>query len=193
MLTKNLLSGTVRLFYGFTISSIIGFSLDLGTQVYSHAIGITKQDVILDTYCASPGIGGAWSTPFFIVICLSFMMLINGHYKQFIPMMSCASIAFISTYYLSEKLDIHSTYIVASFLSGCCANIYSKIFHSPSIVGVLMALLILVPGGLAVNGFSLFIEKNIDGGLLLSINVVSISISLSIGFFLSFMFVKPAH
>lgn len=61
LMTKNLISGTVHLFYGIIMSALIGFGLDLGTVVFGHSMGISKTVAMQATACTPDrGLAPGW-------------------------------------------------------------------------------------------------------------------------------------
>jgi len=191
LLTRNLMIGTVRLFYGVVMSALIGFGLDLGTVVFGQAVGKSKQEAMAETMCqAGRGITPHWYPLFFLITTLSFNMLLHSHFRQLVPMTITAAICYTCTYLLDPVLGTNPTSIIAAFTTGVCANLYSRYSGNPSILCVISGLILLVPGSVAVSGFFLFLQKDTSGGIGLAVSMLSVALSLAVGLFLSSLFVR---
>jgi uncharacterized membrane protein YjjB (DUF3815 family) len=173
LITRNLVSGTVRLFYGITISAIIGFGLDIGTTLYALAASTPKDQVIRDTACSPDrGIDPRWYPLFFLITSLSFNLLLNTHWRQLMPMTIIAALCYVTSYFTYPILDQNLSSIASAFVVGMCANLYAQWSTNPAILYVLSGLLMLVPGSMAVSGFFQFFQNDAASGVGLAITVL---------------------
>ena len=46
LMTRDLISGTTRLFYGLLVSAMIGFAMELSTSTYASIVGQSYDDIL---------------------------------------------------------------------------------------------------------------------------------------------------
>ena len=187
--TKNVNSGTPRLFYGITVSGFIGFGLNMGaslaeTVLVSH--GVTAN---MSLSCKSP-ISEWWNFVSVPATTLAFSFLLNAHYKQLPPMLAVAVIAFLTSYY-TATWGVAGSSVISAFLVGFSSNVYARWSGDPAIISALSGLLVLVPGSMAVRGFTAVLGSDVAGGLTVVMNVFVAALSLGIGLFLATLMLPP--
>jgi uncharacterized membrane protein YjjP (DUF1212 family) len=191
LMTQHIICGTVHLFYGILISALMGFGLDLGTAVFAHLIGISKEDAMNQTACSPErGIPSYFYPLFFLTCTLSFNLLMGAHYKQLLPMTVVATFCYVTSYFMGPVIGTNGTSILAAFVAGVSGNLYSRYSGNPATIYVMSGLLLLVPGSVAVTGFFMLLQKDASGGTSLAIGMLMISMALAIGIFLSSLFIK---
>jgi uncharacterized membrane protein YjjB (DUF3815 family) len=191
LLTKKTLLGTAFFFYGMIVSAFIGFGLDFGTTIFSSIAGISQQEALSTAPCIKENeIYPGWYPFLLIITSISFNMLINSHYKQLLPMTSVAILAFLTSYISSSFLGKNGTIVASSFVASSASHLISHFAGTPSIIYTIAGLFMLVPGSLAVNGFSKFLQEDRSGGMELAVDVVICTLALSVGIFFSSIIFK---
>ncbi|KAI3657128.1 hypothetical protein MP638_003951 [Amoeboaphelidium occidentale] len=193
LLTKNMISGTVKLFFASVISAIIGYAMDLGTSAFARVSGMTKKDLIDSAVCGDDrAVEPYWYPLFFIIATLSFDTLVNAHYLQLPAMVFVAACSYSTYFFSSMVINVQIALILGTFVGSSLSNIYSRYTGHPAVIYYLPSLYLLVPGSMAVNGFFSFFVSDPAGGLTLAMGVITSAISLAIGVFAaSSVFVLP--
>jgi uncharacterized membrane protein YjjP (DUF1212 family) len=184
LMTKDLISGTTRLFYGLLISAMIGFAMDISTSTYAALAGRTYESVLEDTDCSAGRlIDPNYYPPLFLVTTLAFNILIESHPSQLITMELICAATFVVYYYTSAEINSQLPVILASFTAGCLSNLYSRFTGHPAVVYVIPAIFLLVPGSVAASSFYNVLARNLQGGLSLAFSVITGALAIAIGLF----------
>ncbi|KAJ3414518.1 hypothetical protein HDV05_006520 [Chytridiales sp. JEL 0842] len=198
--TRNMVSGTSRLFYGLTITAILGFGLDLGQAIPSVILGISKYPPTLESGPGLKGelpitcqpIGESLKLVLFLPTTLAMNIGINAHWRQLPGMVATALLAFTVSKLSSVYLGPQLASACAAFCAGSFGNIYGKITRVPAIVPVLAAMLMLVPGAMAVRSITMMITSSqVTDGVGLVMNVFTVALSLGIGLFMAGLVFVP--
>ncbi|KAI3651489.1 hypothetical protein MP228_003661 [Amoeboaphelidium protococcarum] len=188
IITKNYVSGTVRLFYGIVISASIGFGLDVATKLFASIIGVTKLEAMQMSECsADRGVYKAFYPLLFVMAATSFSLSMNSHRTQLLPMVACSALGYI-TGFLSDsvlKLGMSFSSMSSAFVLAVMSNLYARYSATPPILYVLSGLVMLVPGSLAVTSFFTYFSQTDDtGGIQMSLTFIELALALSIGIFM---------
>ncbi|KAJ3333360.1 hypothetical protein HDU76_008985 [Blyttiomyces sp. JEL0837] len=207
--TRNMIVGTSRLFYSLTVTCLIGFGLDLGATVASLVFSISKMPPLTDpdpnVPLTDPDTGYAeiieWphvctpigpfvsSLVLFLPTCLALCMSIEAHPRQFPVMIVSAMLAKVISTYTWTPLGPQLSSAIAAFAAGSVSNLYGRITGMPAVVPAMSALMMLVPGAMAVKGVTSFLGPDPSEGIGLVVRVLSVSLSLGMGLFLAGMVV----
>ena len=200
--TRNMVSGTTRLFYGLTITALIGFGLDLGATIPSLFLGISKfppltveESLAIGTnempHVCTP-IPTFFHYVFFVPTVTALHLGINAHWRQLPIMTVNAIVAFSISRSTVASIGPQLSSALAAFFAGSLANIYGRITGVPAIVPDLAGLMVLVPGAMAVRSVTALLgsnDPNIGAGLV--VDVLFVALSLGIGLFMAGMVVVP--
>jgi uncharacterized membrane protein YjjB (DUF3815 family) len=200
LLTRNMVTGTSRLFYSLTLTILVGFGLDSGAAVVAFVLNVPKIPPLTDE--DGDGSYDGVCKPFshsvkyillFFPGALALILNLNSHYKQIPIIMLTATIAFLITDAWTSYLTPQLASALASFTSCVISNIYAKYRGVPAIIPTLSALRVLVPGGLAVKSISDLANSNVSSGLVLAGRVFSVALSIGLGMFLAVMVTTPTE
>eukprot|EP00842_Homolaphlyctis_polyrhiza_P002952 jgi/Hompol1/3658/HPOL_003311-RA len=188
--TRNIVSGTVRIFHAIFTALLLGFG-------YSVAQGLTAK-VQLDAAsatCPDTPINLLWAIPFLPLLAFTFNLVFNPRKYQHLVMMFTQIIGFLITTLLPKLTGLQNSAealtIVAAFAVGVIANTYSRFTRDVAIAPILGGILLMVPGSLGVRGsLGFFAQDNLDGTTI-SVKMLMISVSLSIGLFVATLVVWP--
>ena len=218
---RNIVSGSVRMVYAIVYVLFLGFGLLIGTVVF----GLMKRDAVDTTTCQVPD----WFSPgdsykllytrfvWAPLFACTLALIYQARWRQ-LPVQALIAVAGHQAYYwIGTQLKNNSQVATAlgSFVIGCLANLYSRIFHGLAAASMLPAIYCLVPGGLAASG-SLIAGINssnqivgsdsststastnsgangTDGGTIFNVGygMVQVAIGISCGLYLSALVVYP--
>lgn len=184
LMTKDLVAGTTKLFYGMLISAIIGFAMDVSTSTYATFSHRSYEDVIGDSSCsASRGIDPNYYPPLFVVTTFAFNVLIEAHNNQLVPMIMISAVCYLVYYYASDYMTSELPVILAAFAASCLSNLYCRFTGHPAIVYIIPAVFLLVPGSIAASSFFTVFTMDFNDGLNLTFSVVTGALAIAIGVF----------
>jgi uncharacterized membrane protein YjjB (DUF3815 family) len=166
---------------------LLGFGLDLGHRV---AFWEQPEDWISTATCHPVG---PWvKVPLFLATVLCFSILLKAAPAQWLGMLVLSAISFGTIHLASDKgMDASGATVITSFLIGVAGNLYSYCTNSPALIPMLVAIFLLVPGGMSVKGVHAVVNHDLEGGNVWG-NVLTTAVSISIGLFAaSVLLYKP--
>ncbi|KTW29416.1 hypothetical protein T552_01367 [Pneumocystis carinii B80] len=145
--TKNIVAGSVRLFYAIIYSLFLGFGITIGSVIY----GSMDQKASNETYCRS-NIDVLYrfiSVPLFTA-CILVVNQARPH--QFPVAVIIAGTGYIVNFFSSKRFGASQvSNAIGAFVIGCLGNIYSRIGHGLAFTVVLPAIFVQIPSGLAAQ------------------------------------------
>ncbi|KAJ1911411.1 pheromone-regulated protein prm10 [Mycoemilia scoparia] len=189
--SRQLISGTVRIFYAFVLSFVIAFGLHLGnaiyTEIFSHGQVIPAS--VQMELCQGMSPYTLFLTVPVATTCIG--MLIKVHWRHFLSINLVAGATFAIYWAIQVKLGIPSLAVtLSSFALGLISNTWSRLSGQAAYAILLPGQILLVPGSLGIRGIIALLEH--DGGhSSLAFEMVIISISIMVGMFASTCIVYP--
>eukprot|EP00158_Paraphelidium_tribonemae_P004133 Partr_v1_DN26591_c0_g1_i1_m3439 putative pheromone-regulated membrane protein len=192
ILTRKLASGTTRLFSGLILSALIGFGMEVGTALFASFVKVSIHDVYAESTCSdSRGISFLLQLPILLVVTVSSNALMNTHRDQMMPMVIVSICAFIVSTVASRLFGENLAAVFGAFTTAVLSNLYASWSGDPPIICMLSGLLTLVPGTLAVKGFSMLADGDDTGGIGFVVDVLLVAMSLSVGLFMGSFVIEP--
>eukprot|EP00842_Homolaphlyctis_polyrhiza_P002953 jgi/Hompol1/3659/HPOL_003312-RA len=196
--TRNMVSGTVRIFHAIFTAVLLGLAFH---GRFGVAVGdsLTSQFMLnaTDPSCPSQPVSLVWSLVLFpsLSLCICYQFLASR--KQY-PIMLLAQITgFTVTIFLPRiaalRNNVEATTIASSFTVGMIANIYSRITHDAAIPPIIGGILMLVPGSVGVRSTFGFFSQDALGGTAVAFQMLMIGLSITIGLFLATLIVWPVR
>ncbi|AMD19358.1 HBR457Wp [Eremothecium sinecaudum] len=203
--SRNLVAGSVRMFYAIIYSLFLGFGITLGAALF----GWIYKDATNETTCAkniSP-----WYRFIFVPATTLGLSLVNQARWTQVPMMifiSCCG--YVVTFWAGQHFS-GSTEFTASmgaFVIGIMGNLYSRIWKGLAMTAMLPGILVQVPSGIASKSTLLSsIEsannivsnktnvltdnRSMRSSLSFGVTMIQVTIGISVGLFASTLFVYP--
>ncbi|KAJ2507316.1 pheromone-regulated protein prm10, partial [Coemansia sp. RSA 2052] len=185
-----MVAGTVRIFYALLLAFIIAYGLLIGVQIYNQMAGNSAINSTLIDLTQCHGLSQwSWFGTFPLGI-ISISILVNIHWRHWISVTMVAGISY-GIFWLFKfhlKLDDLAP-VVASFVLGLVANIWSKFTGQTAYMIMLPGEMFLVPGSVGVRGFaSLLIQDGGSSGgqgAQLAIQMITTCLSIMMGLFAS--------
>ncbi|CUM62538.1 uncharacterized protein PRCAT00000090001 [Priceomyces carsonii] len=203
--SRNLVAGSVRMFYAIIYSLFLGFGITLGAALFGwvghvHDTNLTCEHKINDKF-------KILFVPMFSII----LGLINqASFSQLPIMIIISCTGYVGTYfagkYFSEVTEF--TACIGAFIVGILGNMYSRIFKGMAVSAMLPAIFVQVPSGIASHSTLLSGVKSAnkitqanstsssDSGsdslsLSFGVSMVEVSIGISVGLFAAALVVYP--
>ncbi|KAJ1808801.1 pheromone-regulated protein prm10 [Coemansia sp. RSA 2523] len=190
--SRHMVSGTVRVFYALLLAFIIAYGLLIGVQIYNKIAGNLLLDgALLDLTQCHPLTRWSWFGTFPIGI-INIAVLVNIHWRHWISVTVVAGICYGVFWLFKFHLGLDDLApVVASFVLGLVANIWSKFTGQTAYMILLPGEMFLVPGSVGVRGFSSLLSKEGGQGLTLALQMITTCLSIMIGLFASSFIVYP--
>ncbi|EGW29948.1 uncharacterized protein SPAPADRAFT_144687 [Spathaspora passalidarum NRRL Y-27907] len=203
--SRNLVAGSVRMFYAIIYSLLLGFGITLGAALY----GWVDKTAVSDNSCRA---GHAMDDKFRILFVPMFALclgLINqSHWKQLPAMVVIAGVGYIGTYFAGKHFSqvTEFTSCIGAFIIGILGNLYSRLGRGMAVSAMLPAIFVQVPSGIASKSSLITGIINADqitkhngtvtdvssaSSLSFGATMVEVSIGISVGLFAAALVVYP--
>ncbi|KAI5793060.1 hypothetical protein EDC01DRAFT_630061 [Geopyxis carbonaria] len=203
--SKNIVAGSVRMFYAIVYSLFLGFGITIGSALY----GLVDSNATSATTCQNPI---EWKYNFIFVapfaLCLA---IINQARLRQIPIMLFIAMAGYVVNFFSSRKFINQPQVangIGAFAIGVLGNLYARIGHGLAFAAMLPAIFVQVPSGLAAQGSLMSGIRNADamaGNRTASTNVgesnslmlelgfsmIQVAIGITVGLFVAALVVYP--
>lgn len=204
--SRNLVAGSVRMFYAIIYSLFLGFGITLGAAlfgwIYPGASNETTCGIILSDWYK-----------FIFVPCFSIgLALINQARWSQVPVMtfiSCCGyvVTWASGIHFKNSTEFRSA--MAAFIIGILGNLYSRIWKGLAVSAMLPGIFVQVPSGIASqstllagvqsanqitqdNGTTIITETgDLSSSMSFGVTMIQVSIGISVGLFASTIFIYP--
>lgn len=148
--TKNLVAGSVRMFYANIYSMFLSFGITLGSAIF----GWIYNDAVTDTTCQhTADVDAKWKI-LFVPAATLFMALVNqAGYRQLPVMVIIGSAGYAVQYFVAANVKATAfTSAIGAFTMGVIGNLYSRVGHGLAFAAMLPGIFVLVPSGVAAQG-----------------------------------------
>ncbi|KAK9452400.1 uncharacterized protein V1518DRAFT_370161 [Limtongia smithiae] len=147
--SKNIVAGSVRMFYAVIYSLFLVFGITLGAAIY----GWMDHTATSSTTCSNEL--SPWFRFIFVPMFTLGLALVNqAHWTQLPVMVAIAGAGYVVSYFsnlhFSEASELASA--IAAFSIGIMGNLYSRLGHGLAFAAMLPAIFVQVPSGLAARG-----------------------------------------
>ncbi|KAI5965085.1 PRM10 [Candida theae] len=204
--SRNIVAGSVRMFYAIIYSLFLGFGITLGSALF----GWVYHDATSESSCpAGHTIDDKWRI-LFVPLFASCLALVNqAKWRQLPIMVIIACIGYIATYFAGKHFSsvTEFTACIGAFIVGICGNLYSRIFKGVAVAALLPAIFVQVPSGIAsksslISGVQTADEITNRNGtetmttdyassLSFGATMTEVSIGISVGLFAAALVVYP--
>ncbi|KAJ3067298.1 hypothetical protein HDU98_009520 [Podochytrium sp. JEL0797] len=145
--TRNIVSGTVRMFAALFTAMLLG----LGTAIGASLTLWEEENTVMACEPTSP----LWAFLFFVPMAMAFNLLFQGSKHQW-PIMTLASaVGYVTVTLLNMvpvlKAQPMAVNALASTMIGVTANVYARVTNDIAVGAILTSIYILVPGSLSVK------------------------------------------
>ncbi|KAF5341379.1 hypothetical protein D9758_012260 [Tetrapyrgos nigripes] len=211
VLSRNIVSGSVRMCYAVVYCLFLGFGLAMGAQAYQQIVG---HDIVglTDTSCSMSHRSdlGWWQQPpskwwaFLTVPMFSLFLSLRNQApiwrKETALLVGIACIGWVVNHFTSLRFTSQSDIAAAfgAFAVGFVANMYSRFLRGNAFVIMITGILFQVPSGLGQNGLLVFVSEQSTGsgssyisGFQTSLQLISVAIGLTVGLGIALFLAHP--
>lgn len=201
--SRNLVAGSVRMFYAIIYSLFLGFGITLGAALF----GWMYKGATNETSCPYPI--SPWFRFLFVPAFTIGISLINqANWSQLPVMVIISCSGYVVTYWAGTHFQNSTefTAALAAFLIGLMGNLYSRIWKGLAVSAMLPAIFVQVPSGVAsqssllsgLQSANALINHNgtnetsdLSSSMSFGITMIQVSIGITVGLFASTLFIYP--
>ncbi|KAF9915549.1 hypothetical protein BX616_005909 [Lobosporangium transversale] len=189
--SRQMISGSVRLFYAIIFSLLLGYGLTIGGSLWNLIDPRSVPAAVTGTCPES--LDPKWNILFVPVFALSLNVWLKAHPRQWILATVFSIIGYMVSYSTSTwagaKTEVSSA--LAAFSIGFMGNVYQRITHQLTFQAVVCAVFFLVPGSMGLKGAMAWFTDDMAGGVNFALQMVITAIAISVGLFASALVVYP--
>ncbi|SCV01855.1 LAME_0G18954g1_1 [Lachancea meyersii CBS 8951] len=204
--SRNLVAGSVRMFYAIIYSLFLGFGITLGAALF----GWIYKDATNDTTCKDPHVPTEFKILFVPAFSIGIALINQARWSQ-LPVMtfiSCAgyAVTFGCGKHFKNSTEFNSS--ISAFVIGILGNLYSRIWKGLAVSAMLPGIFVQVPSGVASQSSLLAgvqsanaitnsssssetVVNDLSGSMSFGVTMIQVSIGISVGLFASTLFVYP--
>lgn len=152
--SRNLVAGSVRMFYAIIYSLFLGFGITLGASLFgwfrSDATSYTDCRHIQERFQIDDKFYILFVPLYTIILCL----INQARFRQIPIMVIIACVGYVANYFSNAKYFKEQTTFnacIGAFVVGVLGNLYSRIWKGMAVSAMLPGIFILVPSGVASN------------------------------------------
>lgn len=203
--SRNMVAGSVRMFYAIIYSLFLGFGITLGATLF----GWMYKGASNETSCGQPI--SPWFRFLFVpAFVIGNSMLNQARWSQLPVMVTIACIGYVVTYFAGKHFESSTefTAALASFVIGVLGNVYARVWKGLAVSAMLPAIFCQVPSGVASqnsllsglqsankivkgNTTTIITDNDLTKSMSFGITMIEVSIGISVGLFASTLFVYP--
>ncbi|KAJ7629176.1 DUF1212-domain-containing protein [Mycena polygramma] len=211
IMSRNIVSGSVRMCYAVVYSLFLGFGLAIGAEAYEKITGHTIVGSTDYACSISHDAGGPWwqQTPklwwaFLTVPTYSLFLSMRNHApwrnRDMVLLVVISCIGWVTNHFTGIKFvgqsDISAA--VGAFAVGVVANVYARFFSGNAFVIMITGILFQLPSGLGNGGLLTYASEKTAGnsssylsGFQTALLLISVAIGLTVGLGLALAIVHP--
>lgn len=209
LVSRQLISGVVRMVYAIVYSFLLGYGIEMGSEIFGT---IDPESVdpnsearkVHEEGCASANAATTiipkWfyflTVPLFAV---SYCLYLRARPPRWPVMITVAACGFVTNFVLSTFANAPSQVlqVVPAFVVGLLGNILSKFTGQMSLDAVILGIFYLVPGSLGLKaalGFFGDVAKGgefANQGATFALSMIETSIGITVGLFVATLIIYP--
>ncbi|KAI8846890.1 hypothetical protein BC829DRAFT_397714 [Chytridium lagenaria] len=196
--TRNMVSGTVRLFGALFTAMLLGFGMTIGGALVfwnSYPSSGTTSSA-----CGAPQ-NPLWALLLFWPMSFAVNIFFQANMHQWPIMTASAALGWITSLLLNMaphfQTNASAVTAISSLVIGLVSNLHSRLTHDVAVAPVLSGILLQVPGSLGVrSSLSFFVStsqsnQSIVDGVQFTFQMLTIGMSLALGLFVATFLVWP--
>ncbi|KAG0052146.1 hypothetical protein BGZ90_006573 [Linnemannia elongata] len=178
--SRNIVSGSVRMFYALMYAFFLGFGLSLGAELW---IFVSRDHSQPSEDVCKHGVDHWWFFLIFPAVSTSINIVFNAHPCQWLGMTLVTAVGYTVSYFMTAGPQV--TPAIAAFAVGIAGQAYGRITGNLSYVPLLSGVLLLVPGSVGVRGVLAFIgtdptQGDPSQGFQFALSMVNIAVSITV-------------
>jgi uncharacterized membrane protein YjjP (DUF1212 family) len=176
MVAKSHVTGTSRIMYALFSALQLGFGLAMGENLVIWA----PKPVSADS-CLSPSLPVYLKLVWFCGYTFASNVLLNARLDQWPGMAFASFVGYVVSELTSLKLDSSASSVISAFAVGITGTAYSRFTEDLPLVMVLSGILLLVPGGIGVQGVTAMLGDDVLSGMGFVFDMVIVGLSITLG------------
>jgi uncharacterized membrane protein YjjB (DUF3815 family) len=201
--SKSLTAGSTRLFYAVIYSLLLGYGIDVGSQLWA----VIDSNAPTSATCPR-SVNPHWKillVPCYLVFQAT---LIRSRPKQIPIQVLFGSAAYTVSFFVAKKANPQIADSAAAFTLGVLGHLYARSRHAFAFASVVAGIMVLVPSGLSAQGGLIagistpifnngttdaqqVYEQNIYQSFSVGAQMIQVAIGLSVGLFVSALAIYP--
>ncbi|KAF8545474.1 hypothetical protein BDD12DRAFT_721796 [Trichophaea hybrida] len=147
--SKNMVAGSVRMFYAIIYSLFLGFGITIGSALY----GLVDNNATSSTTCQN-AIDWRYNFIFVSLFALCLLIINQAKWRQAPLMVIIALAGYVVNYFSSLRFGSQPQVAnsLGAFTVGILGNVYARVGHGLAFAAMLPAIFVQVPSGLAAQG-----------------------------------------
>lgn len=147
--SRNIVAGSVRMFYAIIYSLFLGFGITMGAAVY----GWIDPKATSQTTCPYP-MDPLWRILFIPFFTVTIALVNQAHWRQLPIMIFISAAGYVVTFFSTRRLASAAelTSAIGALVIGVLGNMYSRVGHGLAFAAMLPAIFVQVPSGIASQG-----------------------------------------
>ncbi|KAI1317284.1 hypothetical protein EDD11_008772 [Mortierella claussenii] len=189
--SRQMISGSVRLFYAIIFSLLLGYGLTIGASLW-NLIDPSSVPAAVTGSCPET-LDAKWNILFVPIFALSLNVWLKAHPRQWVLATILSVLGYMVSYstvtWAGARTEVSSA--LASFSIGFVGNVYQRVTHQLTFQAVVCAVFFLVPGSMGLKGAMAWFTDDMAGGVNFALQMVITAIAISVGLFASALVVYP--
>ncbi|KAK6199249.1 uncharacterized protein RJT21DRAFT_121554 [Scheffersomyces amazonensis] len=209
--SRNIVAGSVRMFYAIIYSLFLGFGITLGAALYGW---VDSNATSANTCSANHSLNDKWRILFVPGFSLSLALINQARWQQIPIMLAISGGGYVASYFAGKHFAnvTEFTSCIGAFIIGILGNLYSRVWRGMAVSAMLPAVFVQVPSGIASKGSLISGVNTADqitkgnstaaaaaaasgdvdmGSLSFGATMVQVSIGISVGLFAAALVVYP--
>ncbi|PVU90888.1 hypothetical protein BB559_004395 [Furculomyces boomerangus] len=180
LMARDIVTGTVHVFYSLAVIITLSFGILTGSSVFSTIrYGNTDNDSDLNSACI--GLPSYYIFIFYPFVILFTLLSMNIPRKRWLVCSVVASSMYTIFWMLSNRLKLgYFSTVISSFLIGTISNLCGRFFEIPPFIPLLPSIVMLVPGSVGVRSISKLFAGQPGSDLIMRMIITCLSIMIGL-------------
>lgn len=175
MVAKSHVTGTSRIMYALFSALQLGFGLAMGENLVVWAPKPVSAE------CVSPTLPIWLKLVWFCGYTFASNVLLNARLDQWPGMAFASFVGYVVSEATSLRLASSASSVISAFAVGITGTAYSRFTGDLPLVMVLSGILLLVPGGIGVQGVTAMLGDDVLSGMGFVFDMVIVGLSITLG------------
>ncbi|KAI9187867.1 hypothetical protein H9P43_002258 [Blastocladiella emersonii ATCC 22665] len=201
--SRNLVSGTVRMFYSFIRSLKLGFGLAIGSRLVTwlNSVGLpgiavpSGNAMCMDKTSRPNTISVKDNIWLMVLVFLPMSVCINivlrGHPRQWAGMCVASAMGLFTLTLASTVFNKDAAAAQAAFVIGIVSHLQARRKNDIAIASILAGVFWLAPGQIGVRGAAMLMSDDLKGSTSFAIDMLVRALNVSIGLYVSGLLLFP--
>lgn len=177
MVAKSHVTGTSCIICGLFSALQLGFGLSIGERLVCWA----QERPPMPETCEGSSLSFWWNILWFLGYTVSSNILLNARLRQWPGMVLSSGVGYVVSELTGQILGSNASSVLAALFVGITGTSYSYFTGDLPLVMILSGILLLVPGGLGVQGITAMLQDDVLSGMGFVFKMLVVGLSITIG------------